>query len=144
MKLPMNIHARFKTSITYNLHLYICTNVQGLRLDVKSRNRSGLLSDVTRVFRENGLSIARAKIGIHGENAIGTFHVTDVAGRHNIDPVLIELVKKELEKFRGMVLVPSVSSSNNNGIDDPTRSSLGTLLKSQIERLSSKFQTLKL
>ncbi|KAK1423435.1 hypothetical protein QVD17_18738 [Tagetes erecta] len=119
----------------------------GLRLDVKSRNRSGLLSDVTRVFRENGLSIARAEIGIHGENAMGTFHVTDVAGRHNVDPVLIELVKKELEKFRGMVLVPNdvSSSSNNNEIDvDPTRSSLGTLLWSKIERLSSKFHTLKL
>ncbi|KAI3717057.1 hypothetical protein L1987_68382 [Smallanthus sonchifolius] len=115
----------------------------GLRLDVKSRNRSGLLSDVTRVFRENGLSIARAEIGIHGEKAIGSFHVTDAAGRHDVDPVMIGSVKKEMEKVKGVVLVANVSSSNNNTEEGQTRSSLGTLLWSQIERLSSKFQTRK-
>ncbi|KAM0055283.1 putative ACT domain-containing protein ACR1-12 [Helianthus debilis subsp. tardiflorus] len=119
----------------------------GLRLDVRSRNRSGLLSDVTRVFRENGLSIARAEIRIHGENAFGSFHVTDAAGGHNVDPVMIGSVKKEMEKFNGVVVAANVSSSssNTNTEEDQTRSSsLATLLWSQLEKLSSKFQTRKL
>ncbi|KAD7117773.1 hypothetical protein R6Q59_005695 [Mikania micrantha] len=111
----------------------------GLRLDVRSRNRPGLLSDVTRVFRENGLSIAQADIGVHGEKAIGSFHVTDAAGRPDVDQVMIKSVKKEMEKLRGVVLV----ANDNNSEEDQTRSSLGTLLWSQIERISSKFQTLK-
>ncbi|KAK9064903.1 hypothetical protein SSX86_016285 [Deinandra increscens subsp. villosa] len=116
----------------------------GLRLDVRSKNRSGLLSDVTRVFRENGLSIARVKIWIHGENAMGSFHVTDAAGRHDVDPVIIVSVKKEMEKLSGLVLVTNVSSSSDNhSEEDQTSSSLGTMFWSQIERLSSKFQTLK-
>nr|XP_043608043.1 ACT domain-containing protein ACR1 [Erigeron canadensis] len=123
----------------------------GLRLDVKSRNRSGLLSDVTRVFRENGLSVARAEIGIHGEKAVGSFYVTDVGGR-DVNLQMVETVKKEIEKIGGMVFVTNGSSldssshrssrSNNTEEEQPARSSLGTLLWSQIERLSSKFQTL--
>lgn len=117
----------------------------GLRLDVRSRNRSGLLSDVTRVFRENGLSIAGVEIGIHGEKAVGSFHVTDVGG-HDVGPSMVESVKKEIEKFGGtVVLVANGSSSNqasnNSTKDEGPRSSLGTMLWSHLERLSSKFQT---
>ncbi|GKC94659.1 ACT domain-containing protein ACR1, partial [Tanacetum coccineum] len=120
---------------------------QGLRLDVRSRNRSGLLSDVTRVFRENGLSIAGVEIGIHGEKAVGSFHVTD-AGGHEVGPGMVELVKKEIEKFGGTVILvangssSNQASSNNSTEDDGSRSSLGTMLWSHLERLSSKFQTL--
>ncbi|KAI3503000.1 hypothetical protein L1887_31434 [Cichorium endivia] len=122
----------------------------GLRLDVKSRNRSGLLSDVTRVFRENGLSIAMAEIGTHGEKAVGSFHVTDAHG-DEVDPGMVEAVKKEIKKFGGVVIVgngatsnwSSQGSSSNNEVNgEHPRSSLGTLFWSQLERLSSKFQTL--
>ncbi|XP_071693819.1 ACT domain-containing protein ACR1-like [Rutidosis leptorrhynchoides] len=118
----------------------------GLRLDVRSRNRSGLLSDVTRVFRENGLSVARAEIGIHGEKAVGSFHVKDVGG-HDADPSNVESVKKEIEKFGGAVLVSkgsynSSSHGNNNTEEDHSRTSLRTLFWSQLERISNKFQSL--
>ncbi|KAJ9564131.1 hypothetical protein OSB04_000097 [Centaurea solstitialis] len=121
----------------------------GLRLDIRSRNRSRLLSDVTRVLRENGLSIARAEIGTHGERVVGSFHVTDARG-NDVDGGMVEAVKKEIEKLGGMVLVASESSSNwlangpssnnENEEERPARLSLGTLLWSQLERLSSKFQ----
>lgn len=115
---------------------------------MRSRNRSGLLSDVTRVFRENGLSIAMAEIGTRGEKAIGSFHVTDAHG-HEVDPGMVEAVKKEIKRFGGMVIVGNGTSSNwssrgsssSNGVNE-ARSSLGTLLWSQVERFSSKFQTL--
>lgn len=119
----------------------------GLRLDVRSRNRAGLLSDVTRVFRENGLSIARAEIGIHGEKAVGSFHVTDAGGRINVEQGTLDSVKKEIDKFGGVVLVANngSSSSNNSNMEEEEeepRSSLGMLLWSQIERISSRFQIL--
>ncbi|RZC94288.1 hypothetical protein C5167_029854 [Papaver somniferum] len=41
----------------------------GLKLDVCTKNIVGLLSDITRVFRENGLSVSRAEIstGVEGK-----------------------------------------------------------------------------
>lgn len=118
---------------------------------MRSRNRSGLLSDVTRVIRENGLSIARAEIGIHGEKAVGSFHVTDACG-DNVDPDNVEAVKKEIDKFGGVVLVSNGSSSltcssnrsssNNNTEEEQERpiSSLGTLVWSHIERFRASFR----
>ncbi|KAK4367859.1 hypothetical protein RND71_011651 [Anisodus tanguticus] len=53
----------------------------GLRLDVTTQNRVGLLSAITRVFRENGLSISRAEVGVQGEKAVGTFNVKDASGQ---------------------------------------------------------------
>ncbi|PWA69965.1 hypothetical protein CTI12_AA293170 [Artemisia annua] len=116
----------------------------GLQLDVRSRNRSGLLSDVTRVFREHGLSIAGVEIGIHGEKAVGSFHVTD-AGGHDVGPSMVESLKKEIEKFGGTVVLlangsSSNQASNNSTKDEGSRSSLRTMLWSHLERLSSKFQ----
>ena len=139
---------KFNFAITTKL---IGDLLQGLRLDIRSRNRSRLLSDVTRVFRENGLSIARAEIGTHGERVVGSFHVT-VARGHDVDRGTVEAVKKEIEKLGGMVLVANESSSNwlangpssnnQNEEERPARLSLGTLLWSQLERLSYKFQML--
>ncbi|KAK3006371.1 hypothetical protein RJ639_017482 [Escallonia herrerae] len=73
----------------------------GLRLDLCTRDRVGLLSDVTRAFRENGLSITRAEIGRRGEKAVGSFYVTDTSG-HNVNPEMLEAMRKEIG---GSVLV---------------------------------------
>ncbi|KAK6125344.1 hypothetical protein DH2020_040913 [Rehmannia glutinosa] len=60
----------------------------GLKLDICTTNRTGLLSDVTRVFREAGLSIKRLEIGIRDEKAMGTFYVQDTTGQ-NVTPVTL-------------------------------------------------------
>ncbi|KAJ6327933.1 hypothetical protein OIU77_009751 [Salix suchowensis] len=52
----------------------------GVKLDICTHNRMGLLSNVTRSFRENGLSISRAEIGTDGDRAVGSFLVTDASG----------------------------------------------------------------
>ncbi|KAJ8765491.1 hypothetical protein K2173_014613 [Erythroxylum novogranatense] len=128
----------------------------GLRLDVCTNNRMGLLSDMTRVFRENGLSISRAEIGTHGDKAVGSFYVTDASG-YDVSQHTVELVRKEIG---GSVLVvnkspgwtpkaPSISSSisrtKTDSVDeeDKPRFSLGTLLWSQLERLSSNFGSIR-
>ncbi|KAJ9177395.1 hypothetical protein P3X46_012618 [Hevea brasiliensis] len=126
----------------------------GLRLDVCTHNRVGLLSDVTRVFRENGLSISRAEIGTEGNKAVGSFYVTDASG-DEVNSRTIELVRKEIG---GSILVvnkspgwtprtPSTgnirrSSSGRVGEDKP-RFSLGSLLWSHLERLSNNFGSIR-
>ncbi|KAJ6839146.1 ACT domain-containing protein ACR8-like [Iris pallida] len=53
---------------------------EGLRLELRTVDRQGLLADVTRTFRENGLSITRAEIRTKDQTAVNTFYVTDAAG----------------------------------------------------------------
>jgi len=43
-------------------------------------DRVGLLSDVTRIFRENGLSVARADVTTRDEKAVNVFYVIDASG----------------------------------------------------------------
>ncbi|XVF61392.1 hypothetical protein PTKIN_Ptkin08bG0125700 [Pterospermum kingtungense] len=124
----------------------------GLRLDICTQNRMGLLSDVTRVFRENGLSIRRAEIGTHGERATGCFYVTDASG-HEANPRTVELVRQEIGVSALMVnkcsngtsgaSSSSVSRSSSGEVEERPRFSLGSLLWSQLERLSLNFGIIK-
>ncbi|XP_057499946.1 LOW QUALITY PROTEIN: ACT domain-containing protein ACR1-like [Actinidia eriantha] len=124
----------------------------GLRLDICMRNRRGLLSEVTRAFRENGLSVSRAEIGTRYEKAIGSFYVTDSSGQ-DVNLETVEMVRKEIG---GPVLVvgkslgqtsetstSSTSRSESSDVEDRPRFSLGTLLWSQLERLSVNFRPIK-
>lgn len=54
---------------------------QGLRLELRAPDRPGLLADVTRTFRENGLSVTRADVTTTADStAENVFYVTDVGG----------------------------------------------------------------
>ncbi|MQL72019.1 hypothetical protein Taro_004340 [Colocasia esculenta] len=55
-------------------------NSEGIRLELCCEDRVGLLSDVTRIFRENGLSVARAEVTTRGSQAVNAFYVTDASG----------------------------------------------------------------
>ncbi|XP_059669953.1 ACT domain-containing protein ACR6 [Cornus florida] len=61
---------------------------EGLELELCTEDRPALLSDITRIFRENGLCIKRAEISTVGGKAKDTFYVTEVAG----NPVAAETV----------------------------------------------------
>ncbi|KAJ8566889.1 hypothetical protein K7X08_019097 [Anisodus acutangulus] len=52
----------------------------GLELELGTEDRLGLLSDITRIFRENSLCIKRAEISTEGGKAKDIFYVTDVTG----------------------------------------------------------------
>lgn len=120
----------------------------GLRLDVRAQNRMKLLSDVTRVFRENGLSISRTEIGTQGDVAVGSFYVTDASG-NDANPNTVELVRREIG---GSILVENKSpscisrtSSGNVEEEKPRpRLSIGNLLWAQLERLSGNFSLIGL
>lgn len=116
-----------------------------MKLDICTRNRIGLLSDVTRVLRENGLSINLAEIGIRGENAVGTFYVRDTAGQ-KVSAETVENVRREIG---GQIVVENVSSGISpqgtpyTGEEEGSRFSLGNLLWAQLERLSNNFGLIK-
>lgn len=113
--------------------------VQGLKVDIRTQNRRGLLSNVTRVIRENGLSITKVHIGEEGEGqiAVGSFYVTDSSGQ-DVNPNIAKLVRQETG---GSIVAVSPYSSvpqsptNKSSTEVRSRFSLGNMLWSQLERL---------
>ncbi|KAL3619384.1 ACT domain-containing protein acr8 [Castilleja foliolosa] len=68
---------------------------QGVRLELCTSNRKGLLADVTRTFRENGLNVTRAEISTTMDSALNIFYVTDAVG-NQADPKIIESVRQKI------------------------------------------------
>jgi hypothetical protein len=132
--------------------------VQGLRVDICTQNRMGLLSQVTRVICENGLSIPRVEIGPRGENVVGTFYVTDPSGRQ-VNPNIVELLRQESGGSADVVTnhnVPcglsrssSSSSSSSSGgrenssVEVKARHSIGSMLWSHFGKISCNFGPIK-
>ncbi|CAN6472506.1 unnamed protein product [Victoria cruziana] len=71
---------------------------EGLRIELTTDDRVGLLSDVTRIFRENSLCITRAEITTKDGKAIDTFYVEDISG-NPVDSKSIELIRQQLGKM---------------------------------------------
>ncbi|KAJ9676584.1 hypothetical protein PVL29_021880 [Vitis rotundifolia] len=68
---------------------------EGLVLELSTEDRFGLLSDVTRVFRENGLCIKRAVITTECGKAKDNFFVTDVSG-NSVDSKTVEMIRQQI------------------------------------------------
>lgn len=68
---------------------------EGLELEVRSGDRAGLLSDITRIFRENGLTIRRAEISSSGGEAVDTFYLSDPQG-HPVEAKTIEAIRAQI------------------------------------------------
>ncbi|KAL8267129.1 hypothetical protein R6Q59_004473 [Mikania micrantha] len=104
----------------------------GVKLELCGEDRVGFLSDVTRIFRENGLSITRAEVTTRGLKAINTFYVTDPSG----DAVKIETI----EAIRKAIGESVVTFKEDNALttgnsSQPTaRFSLSNLLRSRSEK----------
>lgn len=132
----------------------------GLRLDISTENRLGLLSDVTRVLRENGLSILRAEIGTQSDKAAGTFYVEDTSGvdvsLDTVEAVRTEIVGDIKVVNETFTRAPRTSAgtsadisnqtsstgSRASDIEDDSRFSLLYLLRSQYDRFSSNFRAI--
>lgn len=69
--------------------------MQGFSLEICGRDRVGLLSDVTRVLREHGLSVTRADVTTVGEQAVDVFYVCDPSGTP-VDTRAIEALRCEI------------------------------------------------
>lgn len=121
---------------------------EGIRLELWAENRVGLLSDITRVLRENGLAVVRADVATQGEKAVNAFYVRDISGNEEVDMELVESMKKQISPI---VLQVTTTTETHVRQTSPDRSSraanfslgLGDKLKSQIERFSHNFVTIK-
>ncbi|KAK6249219.1 hypothetical protein QUC31_020784 [Theobroma cacao] len=121
---------------------------EGVRVELSAENRVGLLSDITRLLRENGLTVVRADVETQGEKAVNAFYVRDISGNEvDVDMDFVESVKKEmdvidLEVKNDTIRRPRASSSSSPR-PSPGLFSLGDVLKSQIERFSHNFIPIK-
>ncbi|XP_047946054.1 ACT domain-containing protein ACR8 [Salvia hispanica] len=68
---------------------------QGVRLELCTVDKKGLLADVTRTFRENGLNVTMAEISTVMGTARNVFHVTDAAG-NPADEKIIDSVRQKI------------------------------------------------
>lgn len=68
---------------------------EGFTLELCGRDRVGLLSDVTRVLREHGLTVTRADVTTVGEQAMNVFYVRDPSGQP-VDMKTIEGLRGEI------------------------------------------------
>ncbi|XP_024534674.1 ACT domain-containing protein ACR3 [Selaginella moellendorffii] len=113
---------------------------QGVRLELSTQDRIGLLSDVTRIFRENGLSVARAEVTTRDDMAVNVFYVTDANGG-SVDMRVVEAIREEVglailkvtqERFPPKMLHSSPTESADKSA---ARFSLGSFFRSHSERL---------
>ncbi|KAK7255740.1 hypothetical protein RIF29_29159 [Crotalaria pallida] len=70
---------------------------EGVSLELCAKDRVGLLSEVTRILRENGLRVCRAGVSTIGEKGLNVFYVRDAYG-NTVDMKIIEALRKEIEK----------------------------------------------
>lgn len=68
---------------------------QGLKLELCTADRVGLLSDVTRIFRENSLTVSRAEVTTKDGKAVNTFYVRDTSG-YPVDPKIIDSIRRTI------------------------------------------------
>nr|GEV15038.1 ACT domain-containing protein ACR4-like isoform X1 [Tanacetum cinerariifolium] len=102
---------------------------EGLKLELCTTDRVGLLSNVTRIFRENSLTVTRAEVATRDNKAVNTFYVRDASG-YPVDLRIIESIRNEIGqtilKVKG-----NCEDANQGPQDSPSRSLFGGLFKSK-------------
>ncbi|KAK4785265.1 hypothetical protein SAY86_001954 [Trapa natans] len=102
---------------------------EGLKLELCTTDKVGLLSDVTRIFRENGLSITRAEVMTKDGKALNTFYVRGASGC-TVDEKTIDSIRQTI----GQTVLKVKGSQEPKPVDQessPTRFLFGGLFKSR-------------
>ncbi|KAL6212048.1 hypothetical protein ACLB2K_017271 [Fragaria x ananassa] len=118
---------------------------EGIRLELHADDRMGLLSDITRVLRENGLAVVRADVATQGEKAINAFYVRDISGNEVVPNMeFVESMKRELmgpshinlqvKNEKHLIRPPSSTEKSRYFAN------IGDILKYQIGRLSFRIK----
>ncbi|PIA49946.1 hypothetical protein AQUCO_01300584v1 [Aquilegia coerulea] len=101
---------------------------EGVKLELCTGDRQGLLADVTRTFRENGLNVARAEISTtNSDMALNVFYVTDAAG-NAVDAKTIEEVRQRIGLNN--LIVKETQTSYTKGDDTESAGVGGAMLLS--------------
>ncbi|KAG9445860.1 hypothetical protein H6P81_011988 [Aristolochia fimbriata] len=82
---------------------------EGLELELYTEDRVGLLSEITRIFRENGLSIIRAEISTKDGKAVDKFYVSDVSG-NPVEAKTIAAIHEQIDQTILRVKNPFIPS----------------------------------
>lgn len=126
---PVNIEAE-RQRVIQCLEAAIERRVsQGLKLELCMGDRVGLLSDVTRIFRENSLNVTRAEVATRGGKAINTFYVGDAAG-NPVDVKAIETIRQAIGS-KVLQVKGDTEHSKSPPQESPTRFLFGGLFKSR-------------
>lgn len=102
---------------------------EGLKLELCTTDRVGLLSDVTRIFRENSLSVTRAEVTTKAGKAVNTFYVRDASG-YPVDSKTIDSIRQVIGQT---ILKVKGSPEGSKPVpqESPTRFLFGSLFKSR-------------
>ncbi|KAM7269253.1 hypothetical protein ACFE04_024750 [Oxalis oulophora] len=103
---------------------------EGIRLELCGDDKVGLLSDVTRIFRENGLSVTRAEVTTRGAQAVNVFYVIDASG-DQVKSDTIEAVRKEIGLS---ILRVKDDTFSKSPPQESSRFSLGTMFRNRSEK----------
>ncbi|KAL8101247.1 ACT domain-containing protein ACR8-like [Apium graveolens] len=103
---------------------------EGIQLELSADDRPGLLADVMRTFRENGINVTRAEIATKFETAHNVYFVTDAIG-NPVDQKIIEAVRQKIgiDKLKVKEL-PSIYNDNERRDDEATAGVAGAVLVS--------------
>ncbi|KAI0493280.1 hypothetical protein KFK09_027556 [Dendrobium nobile] len=99
---------------------------EGLKLELCTNDRVGLLSDVTRIFRENGLTVTRAEVSTKDGKAANTFYVRDATG-NQVDARILDSIRQAI----GQTVLQVKEVSRSPPQESPTRFLFGGLFKSR-------------
>ncbi|XP_039140106.1 ACT domain-containing protein ACR4-like isoform X2 [Dioscorea cayenensis subsp. rotundata] len=103
---------------------------EGLKLELCTGDRVGLLTDVTRIFRENSLTVTRAEVSTRGGKAINTFYVRDAAG-NPVDAKIIHSIRQVIGQTILQVKGYSEHPTSSPPQESPIRFLFAGLFKSR-------------
>ncbi|PAN36393.1 hypothetical protein PAHAL_6G278500 [Panicum hallii] len=107
---------------------------EGLRLELCCEDRVGLLSDVTRIFREHGLSVTHAEVETRGARAANVFYVVDASGQP-VQGQAVEAVRAEIGEQVLSVREPADGGGPRSPVGaSGGRRSLGNMIRSRSEK----------
>lgn len=101
---------------------------EGLKLELCISDRVGLLSEVTRIFRENSLTVTRAEVSTRRGKAINAFYVRDAAG-NSVDAKTLDAIRQALGQSG--LQVKGLADLPKSPQETPTRFLFGGLFKSR-------------
>lgn len=102
---------------------------EGLKLELCTADRVGLLSDVTRIFRENSLTVTRAEVSTRAGKASNTFYVRDASG-YPIDAKIIDSIRQTIGQTI-LRVKGCLEELNQTPQESPTRFLFSGLFKSR-------------
>ncbi|KAL9667521.1 hypothetical protein QQ045_001882 [Rhodiola kirilowii] len=101
---------------------------EGLKFELCTTDRVGLLSDVTRIFRENSLTITRAEVTTRDGKAVNTFYVRG-ASDSSVDAKIIDNIRQQIGNT--VLKVKGTTDDLKPTSESPTSSLFRGLFKSR-------------